>query len=309
MTITSYETNEEIKELWSLFPFPDFLKKYLIVTSIKRLKYISYYCGMDYASSYYYQFKYFVSRYDHSLTCALLTYYLTNDKTKTITALLHDISTPCFSHVIDYMNKDYKKQETTEAKTLEIIKNDRLLNSFLNEDNINIDDIMNNLKNSVVDNKRPKLCVDRIDGIVTPSLTWLKNIDITLAKHIFNDLCVITNECGEEELSFHSLKMIFHIDRLNQALNVATHSKYDVYLMNLLANITSYLISQKYITYDDLYVLNEKVLCDMINNRSINDLELQKLWIEFQNTHVIPKKEYPQVKKRELQLYYNKTRF
>lgn len=77
---------------------------------------------MDYASKDVYDFKAKVTRFDHSLTVALLTYYLTNDKIMTLAGLFHDISTPCFSHVIDYMNKDYSNQESTEEYTKHIIK-------------------------------------------------------------------------------------------------------------------------------------------------------------------------------------------
>ena len=35
----------------------------------------------------------------------------------TVAALLHDIATPVFAHVIDFLNNDYEKQESTEAET------------------------------------------------------------------------------------------------------------------------------------------------------------------------------------------------
>ena len=51
---------------------PEFLQKYLTVPSLVRLKDIGYFCGMDYASKDVYNFKEQISRYDHSLTVALL---------------------------------------------------------------------------------------------------------------------------------------------------------------------------------------------------------------------------------------------
>lgn len=111
----------------NLFTIPPFLEKYLNVPSLIRLKNISYLCGMDYASKDIYDFKENISRYDHSLTVALLTWKFTNDKLSTLAGLFHDIATPCFSHTIDYMNKDYETQESTEEYTEEIIKNDKIL--------------------------------------------------------------------------------------------------------------------------------------------------------------------------------------
>ena len=92
---------------------PKFLIKYLKTPSLLRLKDISYFCGMDYASKDIYNFSEFISRYDHSLTVSLIVYKLTKDKKATLAGLFHDIATPCFSHVIDYMNQDYEKQEST----------------------------------------------------------------------------------------------------------------------------------------------------------------------------------------------------
>ena len=106
---------------------PTFIKKYLDVPSLTRLKNVGYFCGMDYASKNIYNFKEYITRYDHSLSTALLTFKLTKNKIETLAALFHDIATPCFSHVIDYMNKDYENQESTEEYTSEIIKQDHKL--------------------------------------------------------------------------------------------------------------------------------------------------------------------------------------
>ncbi len=120
---------------------PEFLNKYLITPSLLRLKKVGYFCGMDYASKKVYDFEELISRYDHSLSVSLITYKLTKDKKASISGLFHDIATPCFSHVIDYMNEDYEKQESTEEYTGKILRNDKYLLKCLKEDNIDVDDI------------------------------------------------------------------------------------------------------------------------------------------------------------------------
>ena len=107
---------------------------------------------MDYASKNIYDFKENITRYDHSLTVALLTWKCTKDKKATLAGLFQDIATPCFSHVIDYMNKDYENQESTEENTEKILKNDTYLNRCLKEDNIEIEDIIKNINNSDIVN-------------------------------------------------------------------------------------------------------------------------------------------------------------
>lgn len=132
---------------------------------------------MDYASKNIYDFKEKITRYDHSLTVALLTWKCTKDMKATIAGLFHDVATPCFSHVIDYMNKDYEKQESTEEYTEKILRNDEYLKKCLKEDNIEIEDIINFKKYNIVDNDRPKVCSDRLDGVILTGISWTKNIN------------------------------------------------------------------------------------------------------------------------------------
>ena len=56
---------------------PVFLKKYLDTKCIRRLKYITYLCGMDYASKDIYDFSEPITRFDHSLTTSLLVWKYT----------------------------------------------------------------------------------------------------------------------------------------------------------------------------------------------------------------------------------------
>ena len=151
---------------------PYFLNKYLHALSLLRLKKVGYFCGMDYASKDIYDFKELITRYDHSLTVALLTWKYTHDKTSTIAGLFHDIATPCFSHVIDYMNNDFINQESTEKNTGNIIMRDQFLLHCLYNDNIYLNNVINFKKISIVDSERPKLCADRLDGIILTGISW-----------------------------------------------------------------------------------------------------------------------------------------
>lgn len=171
-------------ELLGYSDMPDFIIKYLNCPSLIRLKDVGYFCGMDYASKDIYDFREYISRYDHSLTVALIVYKLTHDKKATIAGLFHDIATPCFSHVIDYMNKDHEKQETTEEYTDFVIENDIWLCHCLEEDGIYLEDIVDFKKYSIVDNDRPKACADRIDGVVLTGIGWTKNISKNDIKNI-----------------------------------------------------------------------------------------------------------------------------
>ena len=260
---------------------PYFLAKYLYVPSLTRLKNIGYFCGMDYASKDIYNFSEKITRFDHSLTTALLTYKLTNDKKATIAALFHDVATPCFSHVIDYMNKDYDKQESTEIFTEKILREDKYLKERLKEDNISIEDIINYKKYSIVDNHRPKLCADRLDGIILNAIGWTKNITKDDIKNILKDITIIKNESNELEIGFNNLKVAKKVIDINKKIDDYCHSITDNYMMELLAKITKFAIDKKYIKYKDLYYYNEDELFKILD--SINDNILHNYLLEFKN--------------------------
>lgn len=194
--------NEYIKYLEK--NVPKSLKKYYDTPSLQRLKGVGYFCGMDYASKDIYDFKEYVSTFDHSITTAGITSMFTDDKKAILAALYHDVSKPTCSHVIDYMNKDYEIQESTEAYTKDIIVNDDLLLKYLKEEHIEPEEIADFKKYTLVDLERPKLCADRIDGVLLNSLIWSKKMSYNECIAILKDLATYKNENGEYEIGFKS---------------------------------------------------------------------------------------------------------
>lgn len=287
---------------------PSFLIKYLDCPSLQRLKKIGYFCGMDYASKNIYNFSEYISRYDHSLTVALLVYKLTKNKTMTLAGLFHDIGTPCFSHVIDYMNNDFEKQESTEAYTEEIIKNDTYLIDCLKQDNIDILDIINFKKYSIVDNDRPKLCADRLDGIILTGSIWTKSISLEDITNIINDITIFNNEINEPEIGFKTKDIAKKVTSINDIINEYCHSKEDNYMMLLLAQITSTLINLNYITYKDLYLLDEEELFSIIEE--VDNPFIKELLYYFKNIkrEDIVKNVIPNIKNRTINPLVNNER-
>ncbi len=288
---------------------PFFLKKYLKCPSLVRLMSVGYFCGMDFASKSVYNFDEYISRFDHSLTTSLLTYKVTNDKTMTVAALFHDVATPCFSHVIDYMNEDYEKQESTEELTEDIIKNDKYLLKCLKEDNIDVDNIINFKNFSIVDNDRPKCCADRLDGVILTGIAWTKNVTKDDIKKIINDVRVFKNEDNEDEIGFNNRDIVSKIIDVSESIDLYCHTNEDNYMMHLLANITKLSIDKGYITYDDLYSLNEVELFNILK-KSIDKELLDKINL-FENINIdsIPKIDIPNIKVRVLKPLVNGKRY
>ena len=284
----------------SICKIPRFLNKYLEVPSLVRLKNIGYFCGMDYASKEVYDFRELITRYDHSLTVALLTWRFTHDKKATIAGLFHDVATPCFAHVIDYMNKDYANQESTEEYTEEIIKNDKELRRCLRIDKLKYNDICDFKEFSIVDNKRPKLCADRYDGLILTGYNWTKSIELSDILEFTDNLCLHMNEDNILELGFKDRNICSRVLKVSDEIDLICHSNEDNYMMELLADITRITISKNIIEYKDLYYLTEVELFDKIRNS--DDDELLKLLDKFYNIKAseIPDTIMIDVKKRDL---------
>lgn len=302
--------NNNIQEYINfLGPIPNFLEKYLSLRILTRLKKVGYFCGMDYASSDIYLFEYKISRFEHSLTTALLTWRFTKSKRQTLAALFHDVSTPCFSHVIDYMNKDYENQESTEEKTESILKNCKRLKALLQDDNLVLDDVLNFKNYTIVDNHRPKLCVDRVDGIILTSLGWTKTLNMSEVPNILNGLKVMINEDNEKEIGVTTPELANRLCDLNREIDIVCHSNEDNYMMELLAEITKYAIDKNYITYDNLYEYNEEKLMKLLYTTDDTALKIMINLFKTVKLDEISIKELPTLKRRYINPLVNGKRF
>ena len=271
--------------LWEL---PDFLEKYIELDIFQRLKGKSFLCGMKYASPSMYNFSCDISRYDHSINVARITWHFTNNKKDTLAALFHDIATPVFSHVIDIMNEDALTQESTEKKTYEILDSCDKLKEYLKEDGISLIEISDFKKYSIVDLDRPKLCADRIDGTLSSAMAWANIVDAKCCEKILGSINVEINEHGEEELAFDNIEYANYFKVANDAVNDLTHSKEDNYMMNLLANIVKTCIEKKIFTYDELFIKSELEIIELIENEIQYDVNLLSMWVEFKTIDEIP---------------------
>ena len=154
--------NKEINEYLHILSneIPEFLVEYANVKEMQRLKGISMISACEHTKLI--PFKFFHTRYEHSLGVALIIWNFTKNKKQTIAGLYHDIATPSFSHVVDYLHGDYEKQETTEDLTEGIIKNSDEIMKLLKRDNISITEIEDYHIYPIADNDSPKLSADRL---------------------------------------------------------------------------------------------------------------------------------------------------
>ena len=93
-----------MEKLWNIYcaEQPDFIAEIAKSPELERLKDVGMNCGCEYTSFSFFKKIERYSRFEHSVGVALITWNFTKDIRQTIAALLHDISTPVFAHVVDF---------------------------------------------------------------------------------------------------------------------------------------------------------------------------------------------------------------
>lgn len=204
---------------------PPYLLEIMNTNIFTRLKDIGMNCGMEYTQFQTFKNSFGVSRYDHSIGVSLITYHFTHDKHATVAALLHDIATPVFAHVIDFLNNDYEKQESTEAETKKMIFNSRELQKIFLKYEIDINLIYDYHKYPIADNESPKLSADRLEYTLANAY-YYNFLSVEQIKSIYYDL--IINDKKDEIIFKSKDKAIMLTKVMFQCSRVYTSDEIDI---------------------------------------------------------------------------------
>ena len=242
--------------------YPDFLNKYLALPILQRLKGVGLLCGTDWTKLYKNRFYY--SRLDHSLGVALIIWHFTHDKAQTLAGLFHDASTPVFSHVSDFRKGDALTQTATESGNEALLKNDGVLQKLLQEDGLTIQEISDYHIYPVADNEIPQLSADRLEYMFPSGMVLDGTWDLPSIEGAYNDITVLKNEDGIDELGFRTLGiaedycrrfcMIGHILQLNE--NKLT--------LHLLGQIMNMAVEQGVLKEEDFMNKSEREIMDKL---------------------------------------------
>jgi len=243
---------------------------------MQRLADVGMHCGTEYSNiPIYKDAKLPYSRLTHSIGVASIVWHFTGDIRQAVAGMLHDISTPVFAHTIDFMNNDHISQESTEDKTRWFIENSKSIMGLLDENGIGVDDICDYHKYPVADNKTPMLSADRLEYTLG-NAHMVYNIELSQIKDVYDDLHVMKNEHGIDELCFRSIskaQKFTHISLRNSHFYV---SKEDRFLMQYLAEIIRSAIGLGVVTHDDLYTTESDVI-EKLNKSP----KFSSLWGEY----------------------------
>lgn len=277
-----YESlNEEVKAYFKILSkeFPEWLLEYIDTPEMSRISKISLSCGTDYSKCF--NIKYWYSNLDHSVGVALIIWNFTHDKKQTLAGLFHDIATPTFKHCIDFMNGDSEKQESTEERTFDIIRNSKKIMSLLKRDGIKIEEVSDYKIYPIADNKTPKLSADRFEYTFSSGLTFFRVWELDKIKRIYENVIVGKNEDGIDELVFKDQMICEEYIHIISHLWPEWISAKDRTVMQFLADMCKSMTIAGYLTIDDLYNLSEQEVIDRIAN--CEDSYLAESFKLFQN--------------------------
>lgn len=184
---------------------PPVLAELAAAPPMLRLKQVGMNCGCEYTAFPRFANGSSYSRWMHSLGVGRIVWHFTGSPAQAAAGLLHDLATPPFAHVVDFLRGDYLTQEATEAGTRERIAESPELRTVLARHGLCCEEVSDYHRYPIADNDSPRLSADRLEYSLGNALRWgfLSREQIAA---IYADLRVGTNEDGAPELVFGSLE-------------------------------------------------------------------------------------------------------
>lgn len=254
--------------------YPDFIREIANTSSMLRLDDIGMNCGCEYTSFPMFAGLEKYSRYYHSIGVALIVWHFTHDIRQSTAGLLHDISSPAFAHVIDFMHGDYLTQESTEDGTQAIIEKSAEIQQLLKKYGMKTAEVADYHLYPIADNDTPRLSADRLEYTIGNIVNY-KLASPKKAKELYDNLIVGTNEDGQPEIMFTDKDKALEFAKLSLQCSRIYVADEDRYSMQRLAEILKECIIRGIITENDLY-LGEAIVIEKLMNNEFSAKEWQK---------------------------------
>ena len=221
---------------------------------MQRLSRVGMHCGCEYTAYPIYRDAVApYSRYMHSLGTAAIVWHFTHDLKQAVAGLLHDIATPAFAHVVDFLNGDHLKQESTESRTRAMIASSPELMALLAKSSLTLDDVDDYHRYPIADNDPPHLSADRLEYTLGNARLVFRCPEAEL-KRIFDDIFAGQNENGEDELCFAHAETADIFTRLSLRQSEWFVSDDDRFSMQALADLLREAQRRGVLTVNDLYL-------------------------------------------------------
>ena len=249
--------------LWGVYHenIPDFITRLADTPPMQRLRYVGMSCGCEYVALHERDMDLFhrYTRFAHSVGVALIVWHFTRDVKQSVAGLFHDISTPAFAHVVDFLNGDHLTQESTEEKTAAFIDSSAEIQTILRELDLTTADVCDYHRYPIADNDSPRLSADRLEYTCGSFLRYIVT-DISQIRRFYEDIAAGTNEHGQRELLFRHRDIAEAFARCSMRCSHVYISDTDRFTMQYLADLLKTAVSQGILTVNDLYTTEESVI-------------------------------------------------
>ena len=179
------------------------------------------------------------------------------------------------------MNGDSEKQESTEERTTDIIRNSKEIMSLLNRDGIKLEEVDDYKIYPIADNDTPRLSADRFEYTFASGLTFFRVWELDKIRKMYNNIVVVKNEDGLEELAFKDKEICEEYIHTLSRLWPEWVSDKDRTVMQFLADMCKSMSNAGYLTIDDLYTLSESEIISKF--LTCDDTYLSDGFRRFQN--------------------------
>lgn len=242
-----------MRELWEVYhdEMPAFLREFSNTPPMLRLQKIGMNCGCEYTSFPMFSRLQSYSRYDHSVGTALIVWHFTHSREQALAALFHDVTTPCFAHVVDFLNGDHLRQESTEAGVAECLVFSKQVCDLLEKYGLTVVQVSDYHRFPVADNASPALSADRLEY----TMGNLRNYRLAAPQQLrefYEDLTVGKDEAGNPELVFQTPAVALAFTKAALKTSHIYIADEDRFAMQALADLLKLALERKVLSREDL---------------------------------------------------------
>ena len=243
-----------MRENWPLYHpgIPEPLRRLAETPPLARLRQVGMNCGCEYTAFPRFAGWAPYSRFDHSLGVALIVWHFTGDLRQSAAGLLHDVATPAFAHVVDFLHGDHLRQESTEGRTAELIDRSPELQALLGEYGLTTADVADYHRYPIADNDSPRLSADRLEYTLG-DLRCYGFAGADAIRAFYEDLIVWRDEAGRPELAFRTQETACAFAEAALSVSRVYVADEDRFAMQALADLLGDALHREILTEDDLY--------------------------------------------------------
>jgi len=250
-----------MKQLWSVYhnEIPEFLREFANTSPLLRLQKVGMNCGCEYTNFPRFRGLRPYSRFDHSVGAALIVWHFTASREQSLAALFHDVTTPVFAHVVDFLNGDHLRQESTEAGVEECLAASPEVCALLEKYGVALESVVDYHRYPIADNDAPALSADRLEYTMGNLLNY-GFASLAEIQAMYDDLYVGTDEKGQPELIFHHQKAAEVFTKLALKNSYVYVADEDRFAMEALAQLLRQAIERDVLQRKDLMSTEPQVI-------------------------------------------------